>query len=92
MSVIVGCGNNTGKIVKDVRHRSPGAFWADGKEEGTAGGRLLIHFLGEVLKSLCVRLDWEGGASTEVNGQTRKHAELDFIMGRNHQGTWEGIQ
>lgn len=76
MSVIAGCGSNTGKIVKDVRHRSPGAFWAEGKEEGTACGRLSIHFLVEVLKSPCVRLDWEGGASTEVNGQTRKHAVL----------------
>ncbi|CAI9164011.1 unnamed protein product [Rangifer tarandus platyrhynchus] len=35
-----------------------------------------MHILAEVLKSLCVRLDWEGGASTEVDGQTRKHTEL----------------
>ena len=37
---------------------------------------MLICFLVEVLKSLCVGLDWEGKASTDVNGQSRKDAEL----------------
>nr|CAI9701981.1 unnamed protein product [Rangifer tarandus platyrhynchus] len=39
MSVIAGCGNNTGKTVKDVRHGSPGAFWADGGSLSGPGAR-----------------------------------------------------
>lgn len=59
-----------------MRHSSLGALWADSEEDGTSGGRLLIRFLVEVLKSLCVGLDREGRTATDVNGQTRKDPEL----------------
>ena len=65
-----------------MRHSSLGPLWADSEEDGTSGRRLLIRFLVEVLKSLCVWLDWEGRGSTDVNARPGRTQNLRLHHGQ----------